>query len=144
MQGTRRPFLLAECDVIRAGYADHLTTAEIVEKLNGMPCNEEKKRNNYQVLKFIKEAALTRPKNIPARTLRARLDPFIVNKDDLKFKRAMLAARDSEKFVIGVFKDRRPLHVPSIVPEPMFSGCSSGAALCAEVGGKRRELTEAD
>lgn len=53
---------------------------------------------------------------------------------DRAFKRAMLAAAraGSENVVCGVVKDKRPLKGMTFYPEPVNSGCSSAANLCAE------------
>lgn len=60
---------------------------------------------------------------------------------DQKFRAAMVRALvlGREKFTQGVFKDDRPFVGKIVRPEPFYSGCSSAAALCAEMGSVEEE-----
>lgn len=147
----RRPFNYIESCVIRSMFDAWKEIPQIVERLNQLPSNEEKKRNNYQVLCGMRDMKLKHPPHEIARrntahaneaNARSRNQQNNFAWGDMRFKKAMIAAAEAgtENVFFGVIKDRSPFAGKFMRPEPNMSIAGSSSASCADEGSRARSF----
>lgn len=119
-----------EHEIMCAGFRDGLSDQRIVECINNLRCNRERgiTRTVPSVHSRRRSLGLLRQEQ------RERTPD---QRDcDLLFQSTIRKAVDCglEHVREGVFRDLTPFVGVRLQPEPQFSGCSSAANLCAELG----------
>lgn len=129
-----------EHEIMCAAFSDGLNDQQIVESINNLRCNRERgvKRTVPSVHSRRRSLGLLRKERKETRVPDYRCC-------DLLFQDAMKQAiyLGIEHVREGVFHDTTPFVGRMIHPEPLFSGCSSSAGLCADVGDEHAAAWEA-